>query len=567
LPRIMVILDASSSMLNIGGGAMPAPKGESGWDESKVALTGQQSLFDVEINVGSMQVVEDVVHLGLLVFGHNSPAPGEQKVLVNYGPCMKDNFAWALSPEISHPDCAAPDYSPLLNNQDYVLPDCADPWNGPPIAWEFEQVVGGLPDPNSDPAGPGFDADTQTHMPKCEGAGPACSGSGTYTHLGLELAASNQAQYHIDQLAMMNVDNTTQYRNILITDGQYNGYSLDSQVQGALEGMYGDGITTYVIGFGDGVNTPAAMQQLQNMAQWGSGGNENYIDADNQQELEMALAGIIEQIDFDPCCGFNDCSENGEPTTGEVDPEPGSCTTDEDCEDEEICVIPGMAMFGTCEPDVDCMNDDMCEEGEVCTEEGMCIVPPCMSDDDCGEDEVCNIDTGICEAAPCPDVPCEGNLVCNEETGQCQPGVCPDDFQCQDGEACVDGMCLVQSCPDVPCADGETCIDMVCVPDDPTDEPTDSNTDTNTDTNTDSDSDSGSTDPTTTDPSAGPDSNTDSDSETDTDTDTDGASTTNGEDDEGCGCTTTADENKARGLFGTLMALGFAGFIRRRRRN
>ena len=55
--------------------------------------------------------------------------------------------------------------------------------------------------------------------------------------------------------------------------------------------------------------------------------------------------------------------------------------------------------------------------------------------------------------------------------------------------------------------------------------------------------------------------------ENDPDTETDSASTTNGEDDEGCGCTATADENKARGLFGTLMALGFAGFIRRRRRN
>ncbi len=555
LPRIMVILDASSSMLNIGGGAMPAPQGESGWDLARAALAGDNSIFEVEVNVGSNQVVEDLVHLGLLVFGHNSPAPGEQKILVNYGPCMKDNFRWALAPQISHPNCAAPDYTPLLDNQDYVIPDCADPWNGPPITWEFEQIVGGLPDPNSDPAGPGFDADTQTHMPKCEGAGPACSGSGTYTHLGLELAASNQAQYHADQLMLGNVDDGTQYRNILITDGQYNGYSTDGQVQGALEGMYNSGITTYVIGFGDGVNTPAAMQQLQNMAQWGSGGNENYIDADNQQELEMALAGIIEQISFDPCCAFNDCSEVSEPTTGEPDPEPGQCATDADCKEGEICVIPGMAMFGTCEPDVDCMNDEDCGPGQVCTDEGMCVTPPCMSDDDCDADEVCNTETGICEAAPCTIVPCEGNLVCNEETGECQPGVCPDDFQCQDGEACVDGMCVIQSCPDVPCEDGFTCNNGVCEPDDPTDA-----------TGTESDSDTGTT--------AGPTTGTPTTSTTDdgttgdgTDTDTDSASTTTGEDDEGCGCTTTADENKARGLFGTLMALGFAGFIRRRRRS
>ncbi len=558
LPRIMVILDASSSMLNIGGGAMPAPKGESGWDLARAALAGNNSLFDVEVNVGSMQVVEDLVHLGLLVFGHNSPAPGEQKILVNYGPCMKDNFRWALAPEISHPNCAAPDYTPLLDNQDYVIPDCNDPWNGPTINWEFEQVVGGLPDPNSDPAGPGFDADTQTHMPKCEGAGPACSGSGTYTHLGLQLARTNQAQYHADQLALMNVDADTQYRNILITDGQYNGYSTDAQVQSELEQMYNAGITTYVIGFGDGVNTPNAMAQLQNMAGWGSGGMENYIDADNQAELEMALAGIIEQIEFDPCCGFNDCSEVSEPTTGEPDPEPGQCASDADCEEGEICVIPGMAMFGTCEPDVDCMDDSDCAEGEVCTEDGVCEVPPCQSDDDCEEGEICNDENGLCEFFCTDDSQCDGNLICNEESGECQPGECPDDFECQDGEACVDGVCVIQSCPDVPCDDGFSCEDGVCVPDDAT---------TDTDTTT-TDSDTGNeTDPTT----AGPTTTTPTTTSDGTDTegtdteDTD--STTTGEDDEGCGCTTAADENKARGLFGTLMALGFAGFIRRRRRN
>ena len=40
LPRIMILADASSSMLNAGGGTMPAAKGESGWDQTRFALAG-----------------------------------------------------------------------------------------------------------------------------------------------------------------------------------------------------------------------------------------------------------------------------------------------------------------------------------------------------------------------------------------------------------------------------------------------------------------------------------------------------------------------------------------------
>ena len=303
LPRVMILLDASSSMLNINGGTMAGGMGQTGWDQARDALSGDSSLFDIDVGVGT---VEDVSHLGLAVFGHNQPAPGEQKILVNYGPCMKDNFAWALDPNTS---CEGP--------------GCTDPWGGPPIVWTFQ-------DGQQDP--PGFDQPTVSHMPKCDGA-TFCSGSGTYTHLGLQLIKNNQVQYHADgQLMGAQYPTTpdTLYFNILITDGQYNGYSTNAQVQGELEAMYNDGITTYVIGFGDGVDTPAAIAQLQDMADWGSGDALDYYDANNQAALEQALADIFGSLEFDPCCALNDCSENPEPTTGEPDPIPDPTTGDGD---------------------------------------------------------------------------------------------------------------------------------------------------------------------------------------------------------------------------------------------
>lgn len=310
LPRVMVLLDGSSSMLNVMGGTEFGAMGQTGWDQARDALAGEMSLFDVEVDGG--QALEDVVHLGLTVFGHNAPGDGEQKLVVQYGPCMRDNFEWALDPVTS---CSEP--------------GCTDPWGGPPIQWTFQD--GSVVDPE-------FDQQTISHMPQCAGNNAFCSGSGTYTHLGLELIKDNQIQYHADSQqpdALYPTNDGTQYVNILITDGQYLGYSTDAQVQAELEAMYASGITTYVIGFGDGVNTPQAEAQLQSMAGWGSGGVEDFIDADNQLELSAALAGIVNGIDFDPCCAFNDCSVTPEPTTNEPDPVPPPPDTGEEAETEE----------------------------------------------------------------------------------------------------------------------------------------------------------------------------------------------------------------------------------------
>ncbi len=325
LPRLMVILDASSSMLNLGspllmGQANPnyqaGGMGMTGWDQARDALTGATSIFDVLVPGVGNQPVEDLVHLGLLTFGSED----DQQLLVDYGPCMKDNFGWALDPNTT---CGA---------------GCADPWGGPPIIW--------TPQGPASAGYPGFDQDTYSTMPDCNSGvntPNACTGSATATHTGLALANANAESYRLTPPALYPVDANTQFFNILITDGAYslNGWSTDEQVSAELTDMVAnDNTTTFVIGFGD--DEQLAPLELGNMACWGSGGTGipctggtiDYFTAANQTELEDALGAIIEQINFDPCCGFNDCSFNPEPTTGEPDPEPVDSSTGAETESD-----------------------------------------------------------------------------------------------------------------------------------------------------------------------------------------------------------------------------------------
>ena len=110
-----------------------------------------------------------MVHFGLIVFGNDSPALGEPKRVVDYGPCTEPNVDWALDPQTS---CGA---------------GCSDPWGGPPITWTFQD--GSTIDP------PNFALETISHMPRCDGNGPGCDGSGRFVHAAIELATQNRADY------------------------------------------------------------------------------------------------------------------------------------------------------------------------------------------------------------------------------------------------------------------------------------------------------------------------------------------------------------------------------------
>jgi MYXO-CTERM domain-containing protein len=277
--RIMLILDASSAMLNEGNA--PGTEGNTDWDRVRDVLTATgDSLYDAEVEP-SGPVASQVVHFGMVVFGDDAPAPGEQKVVVSYAPCSEPNLRWALDPETSCED-----------------PGCTDPWGGPPIDWTFKD--GSEIDP------PDFAIETLSHVPRCEGAGPGCDGSARFTHVGIELASDHQANYSVTPPYLE--DDTTIYANILLTDGEYD--STDAEVQAALESAFDDGIVTYVVGFGSEAGTPQFGMQLADMADWGSGGAVTHYEALNMGELQNAVGSIIEDMDL-PCCATIDCSDFG----------------------------------------------------------------------------------------------------------------------------------------------------------------------------------------------------------------------------------------------------------------
>ncbi len=443
LPRIMVLLDASSSMLNVAN--KHAGIGVGGWEEARQALAGDMgSIFDVLVNNGNP--VEDVVHLGLAVFGFNAPA--EEKLVVQYGPCRKDNFAWALDPATS---C--------------VAPGCADPYGAPPIKWTFQDGQANNP--------PGFDEKTISHMPKCDAAPNlpgACVGSGTYVHLGLELVQKNIGTYKNECKVdgyIYPCSDATEYINIIVTDGDYN--STDAQVKAPLESMFNAGITSYVIGFGDLVMVPASVIKLDNMAKWGSGGVNKAYKAAEQADLELALKNIIEKLSFDPCCKFNDCSFNEEPNTLEPDPVPPDPDTTTTGDGTSTSTTDGTSSTG----------DGTSSTGDATTD------PITSSTGATTVDPSTTTDPGTTTVEPT-----------TSGTGDGTTGPLPT-----------------------------TTVD-----------PTGNTT--------------------AVDPTAA---ETDTDAGTDTDTVGQG-------DDEGCGCKVEDGQGSTRGLLGTLLSFGLAGFIRRRRR-
>jgi MYXO-CTERM domain-containing protein len=523
LPRFMVLLDASSSMLNVMG--VFGKEGETGWDQARDALAGANSIFDIAVNNGKNDA-EDLIHLGLAVFGHNTPAPGEQKILVDYGPCRRDNFNWALDPNSS---CTAP--------------GCTNPWGGPAITWTFKD--GSVEDP------PGFDDQTLSHMPKCAGAG-FCSGSGTYTHLGLQRIKTNLNTYHLDASTNPNAQFPTNadtvYANILVTDGQYDLYSTDAQVQAELQAIYNSPglnkkVITYVIGFGDGVDSPAAILQLKKMACWGSGGTfagnlcdggqYDYFDANTQEQLEAAFKQILENQGFDPCCKFNDCSA--------ATPD-NKCNPDEPdtCPENYICVIVDEVY--DCVLDPDTCNGKQIDPGEQCdgAELGGAT---CQSLGYDGGTLACN-NTCQFDLSGCTEPPvtkCDGMAL--------EPGE-----QC-DGADLGGASCMSQGFDGGTLLCTDTCMfDTSKCTNDPGET---SETETIGETYTSSDATTG-----------GGSGDTGSATETDSDTGTDSATDTGPPPEEnGCSCAVEESaKGKARGLLGALFGLGLVGFMRRRRR-
>ncbi|WP_096331053.1 flagellar biosynthesis protein P [Nannocystis exedens] len=302
MARAMFLLDASSSMLNINGGTLPGPMGMTAWDQVRDVLAGPPVPLLQRPVLASTR--EHFSLFGLAVFGHHEPAPGEQKLLVDYGLCHQPHFAWALDPDTS---CEPP--------------GCVDPWGGPPLTWTFK---------TGDQADPPFTEPVVSHMPRCDlhpNNPQACTGSGTHLHLGLQLVHDNLAAYKTACLAdgaAMPCTDATPFVNVLVVDGAYN--SSDAEVQAPLAAMHAAGVTTRVIGFGDLVSPPQVQNQLAAMASWGSGGVHPPIHAKNQMQLELALAAIADPLPADPCCDTRVCAPQSRCGDGIVD-------ADEECDD------------------------------------------------------------------------------------------------------------------------------------------------------------------------------------------------------------------------------------------
>jgi cysteine-rich repeat protein len=373
LPRMLIIMDGSSSMLE---GTAP---GETKWDKARFALAGNPAApnpsdpgyveavlaHKLMLN-GRAVAIEDVLHLGMVSFG----AANEQHLIADFGPCMRDNFAWAMDPATS---CKAP--------------GCSDPYGGGPITWTFQ-------DSDTDRS-PRFVRTTHSFMPDCTAAaGSGSCGSAvptTFTGQGLRFAQQVIHDYERDS-SPFPIDDQTRFVNVLITDGQTSSGSSD--VQAALASLVSEGIDTYVIGFGSGTELDPA--ELDQYAQWGNTAHAIIVDPtiDNSVgALADALSGVVSSLGLDACCVLNDCEVDPEPA------DPGPVCGDGKIEGGEVCDDgPLNVTYGHCGGD--CRGLHLyCGDGRIDGPE-QCDDGNHKDDDGC--DRHCRLDTDL-DAGITPD--------------------------------------------------------------------------------------------------------------------------------------------------------------------
>jgi cysteine-rich repeat protein len=323
LPRMLVIMDASTSMIE---GNAP---GTTKWDKARFALSGNPAApnpgdpgyvepvlaHKLMLN-GRPVAIEDLVHMGMMVFA----GPTEQKLLVGFGPCMRDNFSWAMDPATS---C--------------VAPGCKDAYGGSPLTWTFK-------DSKTDRQPP-FVRETHSYMPLCQASGVSKSCSGdmptTFTGQGLEYAHKVISDYKHDS-GPFATNGGTRYVNVLITDGQTSTGSSD--VQAALKAMVGDGVDTYVIGFGSGDEIDSA--QLEQYAIWGNTQHAILVDPakpESATALADALTNVVTSLGLDACCVLSQCASEPEPADPKSVCGDGKLEGDETCDDG-----PLNATYGHC---------------------------------------------------------------------------------------------------------------------------------------------------------------------------------------------------------------------------
>jgi len=268
MPRLTLLIDASSAMLNVDG--MAGAEGETTWDIVREAVN---RALDALVGDGP---ITSRVYVSLAVFGAQVPAPGEQRTLVQFDTCARERISWALDPNTS---CTAP--------------GCTDPWGGPPLTWTPVDNTEGEPI---------FDGPAQSWMPRCEGSadGP-CEGSGRFVHLGLNHVRNAQEVYRMSELEPpATVTPGTLFRNVLIVGDSYDGFSTSPQVQSELVQSYNLGTGTVVVGVGTSFSA-AFVEELDNMASWGSGGVASARTAGTVAELTDVLRDVLLDLPVPTC--------------------------------------------------------------------------------------------------------------------------------------------------------------------------------------------------------------------------------------------------------------------------
>lgn len=107
---------------------------------------------------------------------------------------------------------------------------------------------------------------------------------------------------------------------------------------------------------------------------------------------------------------------------------PGTCSTDKDCKDGNVCAA------NKC---VECKTDAQCPTGKKCAANACIAAAECEHDDQCPQG-------GVCQAGKCK--PCASDGECGPggkcSQGTCQRGKkCGKDEDCADDEDCLNGVC------------------------------------------------------------------------------------------------------------------------------
>ncbi|KAG7130715.1 hypothetical protein HYQ45_010512 [Verticillium longisporum] len=189
------------------------------------------------------------------------------------------------------------------------------------------------------------------------------------------------------------------------------------------------------------------------------------------------------------CTGLDTC------VNGVCVPPVGPVTCDPACTGTDTCVN------GVCVPTTGPVCDPPCGSDELCAN-GVCVPvtppsgcnPACGPGFICGPDDTCLpiIDPPTCNVDPTA-------AVGRRQTGSCPPGTtcamgpngpecvpnppdtCTNDSECDNGEQCVEGICIVLPNPgfcEPACTGTDTCVLGVCVPSNPTCTPACTGTDT-----------------------------------------------------------------------------------------